>query len=205
MQKVRADEAIARYERALEINPGYAEACNNLGHALMQKGRVDEAILHFQKAVAIRPEYAKAHYNLGHALMQKERVDEAITHFQKALEIRPDYPDAGYNLARAAWLLATSPEVSVRNGARAIELAEAMERLSGGKDPMINMTLAAAYAEAGRFPEAVATAERAQQLAAHQGNASLVDVLGRQIKLYQAGLPFRDTSMHVVPTPLVPH
>jgi tetratricopeptide (TPR) repeat protein len=205
MQKERADEAIARYERALEINPGYAEACNNLGHALMQKGRVDEAILHFQKAVAIRPEYAKAHYNLGHALMQKERVDEAITHFQKALEIRPDYPDAGYNLARAAWLLATSPEVSVRNGARAIELAEAMERLSGGKDPMINMTLAAAYAEAGRFPEAVATAERAQQLAAHQGNASLVDVLGRQIKLYQAGLPFRDTSMHVVPTPLVPH
>ena len=201
LQEGRVDEAIAHYEKALEINPGYAEARNNLGNALLQKGRVDEAILQFQKAVSTRPEYAKAHNNLGHALLQKGRVDEAITHFQKALEIRSDYPDAGHNLARVAWLLATSPEASVRNGAKAIELAEAVERLSNGKDSLIVMVLAAAYAEAGRFPEAVATAERAQQLAAQQGNASLADVLGRQIKLYQAGTPFRDTNAPVATAP----
>jgi hypothetical protein len=78
-----------------------------------------------------------------------------------------------------------------------------VEQLSSGRNPVINMTLAAAYAEAGRFADAVATAERARSLAAQQGNASLADVLGKQIKLYQAGTPFRDTSMQVAPTPLV--
>jgi hypothetical protein len=119
------------------------------------------------------------------------------------LKIKPDYPDAGFNLARVAWLLATSPKASVRNGIKAIALVGQVEQLSSGRNPVINMTLAAAYAEAGRFADAVATAERARSLAAQQGNASLADVLGKQIKLYQAGTPFRDTSMQVAPTPLV--
>jgi hypothetical protein len=82
-------------------------------------------------------------------------------------------------------------------------IAGQMERLSNGKDPLIVMVLAAAFAEAGRFPEAAAAAERAQRLAGQQGNASLADVLGRRIKLYQAGTPFRDTGRHPAPTPLV--
>jgi hypothetical protein len=65
---------------------------------------------------------------------------------------------------------------------------------------MIVGTLAAAYAESGRFPEAIATAERAQQLAAQQGNAAGAEVLGRQVKLYQTGTPFRDTSAPAVST-----
>jgi Flp pilus assembly protein TadD len=193
--KGQMEEAIIHFQKAVEIDPENAKTHCNLGNALMRKGRVDEAILHFQKAVAIRPEYAKAHDNLGNALMQQGQVDEAIIHFQKALEIRSDYPTAGYNLARAAWQLATSPEVSVRNGTRAVALAEQVERLSGGRDPMINMTLAAAYAETGRFAEAVATAERAQQLAAAQNNTALVNALREQIELYQAGAPFRDARL----------
>jgi tetratricopeptide (TPR) repeat protein len=196
------DEAIVQFRKALEIQPNNSETHNNLGNALLQKGRVDEAILHFQMAVAIRPEFAKAHNNLGYALLQKGRVDEAISHFQKALEIRPNYPDAGYNLAQVAWLLATSPKASVRNGVKAVALAEQMVRLSGAKDPMSIRVLAAAYAEAGRFAEAIETAERAQQLAAQQGNTILIDALVKQIKLYQAGTPFRDTSLPVDPTPL---
>jgi tetratricopeptide (TPR) repeat protein len=183
----------------LEINPGYAEACNNLGNVLMQKGRVDEAIIHFQKAVAIRPEYAKAHDNLGNALMQRGRMDEAILHFQKALEIRSDYPTAGYNLARAAWLLATSPEASVRDGAKAVTLAGQVERISGGRDAMINMTLAAAYAETGRFAEAIETAQRAQQLAVAQNKPALVGAIKMQMGRYLAGAPFRDASQTNAP------
>jgi Flp pilus assembly protein TadD len=171
---------------------------------LDQKGLVDEAITQYQKALAIQPADADAHINLGIALFKKGRVDEAIARFQKALEISPGNPKACYNLARAAWLLATSPEPSVRNGDRAIALAGQVEQLSGGRNPVINMTLAAAYADAGRFPEAIAEAGRAQQLAAQQGNASLADFLGQQIKLYQAGTPFCDTNMHAVPTSLVP-
>jgi tetratricopeptide (TPR) repeat protein len=203
-QKGRVDEAIIQYQKALKIEPDFAMAHHNLGMVLDQKGLVDEAITQYQKALAIQPADADAHINLGIALFKKGRVDEAIARFQKALEISPGNPKACYNLARAAWLLATSPEPSVRNGDRAIALAGQVEQLSGGRNPVINMTLAAAYADAGRFPEAIAEAGRAQQLAAQQGNASLADFLGQQIKLYQAGTPFCDTNMHAVPTSLVP-
>jgi tetratricopeptide (TPR) repeat protein len=198
-RKGRVDEAIIQYQKALEIQPQYVEAHNNLGNALIQKGRVDEAITQFQQAIEIHSDYAKAHDNLGLALLQKGRVDEAIIHFQKSLEIRSDYPGAGYNLARVAWLLATSPEASVRDGTRAVALAGQVEQLSGGRDPLINLALAAAYAEAGRFAEAIETARRAQQLAAAQKNLLLVEAAKMQIRCYQAGIPFRDASQTNTP------
>ena len=205
MQKGRTDEAIGRYQKALAINPGYAEACNNLGNALLQTGRANEAIAQFQKAVALRPDYAKARNNLGRALLEKRRLEEAVTQFQEVLKIRPDYAEAGNNLARVAWLLATSPEASVRNGARAVALAEQVEQLSGGRDAVINMTLAAAYAEAGRYAEALETARRAEALAAAQNKTSLVEAIKTQIERYQAGTPFRDSGSSVTPAPLAPH
>ena len=90
-------------------------------------------------------------------------------------------------------------EASVQNGAKAIELAEEVQRLSGGEDPMINMTLAAGYAEAGQFPKALETAQRAQKLAADQNQVRLVDAIRGQIKCYQAGIPFRDARLTNAP------
>ena len=75
---------------------------------------------------------------------------------------------------------------------KAIELAQRANELSGGQDPVILRTLAAAYAEGGQFAEAVTTAQRALQLADSQSNAALGDGLRAQIKFYQAGSPFRD-------------
>jgi Flp pilus assembly protein TadD len=199
-QKGRVDEAIAHFQKAIELHPELPNAHNNLGNVLLQKGRVDEAIIQYQKALEIQPVNAEFHHNLGYALFQKGQTDEAIAQLQEALEIRPDQPKACYNLARVAWELATSPEATVRNGAKAVALAEQVVRLSGGKDPMVIKVLAAAYAEAGRFAEAVATAERAQQLAAAQNNTALVNALQVQIGCYQAGAPFRDVSQTNVPT-----
>jgi tetratricopeptide (TPR) repeat protein len=204
LSKGRPDEAMAHLQKALEIRPDYAKAHAGLGIALFQKGRVDEAIARFQKALKIEPDDSDTHINLGLALFKKGRVDEAIPHFQKTLEISPGNSKACYNLTQVAWVLATSPEASVRNGAKAVALVEQVEQFSQGRNPLVLETLAAAYAEAGRFPEAVAAAERAQRLAAQQGNASLADVLGKAIKLYQAGTPFRDTSMPVAPASLAP-
>jgi tetratricopeptide (TPR) repeat protein len=183
----KVDEAISHFQKALQIIPDYAKAHNNLGTALLQKGKVDEAISHFQKALQIIPDYAKAHNNLGNALLQKGKVDEAISHYQKALQINPDYAEAQNNLA---WVLATCPQASLRNGNKAVELALRANQLAGDGNPAVLGTLAAAYAEAGRFPEAVATAQRALQLAGTQSNTGLADVLRSQMKLYQAGLPF---------------
>jgi len=200
LQKGLSDEGFAQFRKALEIDPDYANAHYNLGIALLQKGQIDEAIVHFRKVVETQPGLAKAHDYLGIALLQKGRMEEAVVHFQRALEIRPDDEDACHNLSKVAWVLATCPAAAGRNGPRAVTLAEQADRLSGGQDPMIVGTLAAAYAESGRFPEAIATAERAQQLAAQQGNAAGAEVLGRQVKLYQTGTPFRDTSAPAVST-----
>jgi len=75
-----------------------------------------------------------------------------------------------------------------------VELAEQTDRLSGGRNPAIAATLAAAYAEAGRFPEAITTAQRALQLAASQNNPPLVADLEAELKLYQAGYPLHETG-----------
>jgi protein O-mannosyl-transferase len=101
LQKGGFDDAVAQYEKALEIYPNYLEAHGNLGLALFQKGEVDDALAEYQKALAINPSYVQAHYNLGVALFQKGQLDEAMAQFQKALEINPNHANAHYNLGVA--------------------------------------------------------------------------------------------------------
>ncbi len=185
------DQAIADYQKALEINPDFADACNNLGGALLKCGRVDEAITQYEKALEINPDFAGAHYNLGLALAGRGQIEEAIRHYHQALNVKPDHEEA---LNSLAWLHATCPEASFRNGARATELAERAMALSRGRNPNYLDTLAAAYAETGQFSEAVKTVEQALALATSQNNTALAETLRARIKLYQAGSPYRDTQ-----------
>ncbi|MGP8200846.1 MAG: tetratricopeptide repeat protein [Limisphaerales bacterium] len=187
-QKGRVNEAIAQYQEALQINPDYVDAHVNLGSALLQTGRLDEAIEHLQKALQINPCLAKTLNNLGNAFLQKGNEAEAIAQFQQAVRLEPDDPWPKNNLA---WLLATSAEAALRNGRKAVELAAQASELAGGKNPIVLHTLAAALAEAGRFSEAVETAQRALHLAESQSNARLAGALQSEIKLYQAGRPFQ--------------
>ena len=193
-QKGRVDEAIIQYQKALKIEPDFVMAHYNLGMVLAQKGLADEAITQYQEALAIQPEDADGQINLGIALFKNGRVDEAIARFQKALEISPGNPKACFNLTHMAWVLATSPDPSVRNGVKAVALVEQVEQFTQGGNPLVLDALAAAYAETGRFPEAVATARRAQLLASGQHDSDLVNALQDQMGLYQAGAPFRDDS-----------
>jgi Flp pilus assembly protein TadD len=186
-KKGSVDEAIAHFQKALQIKPNSAGAHNNLGSALLQKGSVDEAIASFQKAQQIKPDDAEVQDNLAVALFQKGNVAEAIAHFQKAMQIKPDDAKVQNNLA---WALAIAPQASLRNGHQAVELAQRANQLAGGKNPVILCTLAAACAEAGRFPEAVENAQHALQLAETQSNTALADTIRSQMKLYQAGIPF---------------
>ena len=191
LEKGAADGAIRCFQKAVAIAPDFAAAQENLGMLLFQKGRVDEAIVHFQKAAAIQSADAEFQYNLGYALFLQGDARGAIAHYQKSLELQPQNAIAGKNLA---WILATCPDASVRDGRKAVELAEQAVRLSGGTNPIFIGTLAAAYAEARRFSDAVDMAQRARQLAATQKNTALADVLQMQIGLYQSGSPFRDAS-----------
>jgi tetratricopeptide (TPR) repeat protein len=187
----RVNEAIAHFQRALEINPDYAEAHNNLGCSLLQIGRVDEAIVHYRKAIGLQPHLLQAYNDLGNAFRQKGMAAEAMACYQKAIELQPQSMPAQINLA---WMLATWPEPSVRNGGKAVAVAEKANELSKDQDPQILRTLAAAYAEAGRFPEAVLTAKQALALAVTQSNTGLTNELQTEIGLYQTNSPCRSTN-----------
>ena len=113
---------------------------------------------------------------------------KALAERRESLRSRPD--DVAL-LNDTAWALATNPNASIRNGAEAVELAQRAAQLSDRREPAILGTLAAAYAEAGRFSEAVQTARQALELATQQNNQSLAESLKAKIPLYEAGTPFR--------------
>ena len=192
LQKQQPDDAIRYFQKTLAIQPDYAEAEHGLGLACVQKGQLDEAIAHFRKTIEMNPDHAQAHNNLGRALLQEGRVDEAIVHFQKALAIAPGTAEFQNNLA---WVLATCPIASFRNGDRAVDLAQSANQLTGDANPDMLGTLAAAYAETGQFPQAIATVQRAIQLAGDQNNSVLAGTLQKHLASYQAGLPLRSYSM----------
>jgi len=191
LQNREIDAAIAEYEKTLALPFDHAESHYSIGTALRQKGDVEEAIVHYRKALELRPDYANAHNNLGNALRQQGRTEEAVHEYEAALKSEPDSILAGNNLA---WILATSPNASVRDGAKAVQLAQRANRLSGGSDPIILHTLAAAYAENRQFSEAVNAAQRALELADANGVASLAESLRSKLALYQAETPYRDSK-----------
>lgn len=217
----RIAEALAHYQKALELNPSYAEAEYDLGNALATIGRLDEAIAFYRKALGHKSDHANAHHNLAVALAAKGQINEAVAHYYQAVAIQPGYTQAHHNLAIAltkqsrfgeavvhyrkaveirpevkaciglAMLLAACPDASIRNGDEAVGLAERAKALGDG-DPVVLDALAAAYAEAGRFTDAVQAARKALNLAKGQGNVALANVLSGRLELYEAGKPCRD-------------
>jgi len=186
----RTDEAIAQYQAALRLKPDYVDAHMNLGLALAASGRTDEAIAHHREALRLEPNHAKARYNLGSALAGSGRADEAIEHYQRLLELMPDSIEALNDLA---WLLATRETAQGGDPARAIALAQRARELSGEDDAQCLDTLAAAYAAAGRYPDAVVTAEKSIQLAESTGQTALARNIQSRLDLYRAGRPSRES------------
>jgi Flp pilus assembly protein TadD len=191
IQKGRIDEAIVHYQKAITAHPDHFLARYSLGHALLEKGELDGAIQVCRSALLLRPLDADCQTTLAIALEQKGTPAEAILHYKKALELAPESISTLTNLA---WLLATSPDASLRNGAKAVELAEKAERLVGGTNTLVLRSLAAAYAENGEFAKAIRIARSAMQLARMHGEDSLTTDLDQQIALYQLGIPYRETA-----------
>jgi len=185
----RKEENTAQYRKALEIDPNDEKAEYDWGNALATEGKLGEAIAHLRRAVKIKPDYAKACSALGLVFFQKGDIKEAIDSWQQALELKPDQADVQNNLA---WLLATSPDASLRQGAQAVALAERANQLNGSTNAAVLHTLAAACAETGRYRDAIATARRALELAVAQKNDDLMAKLPKEIKLYEANTPIRD-------------
>jgi tetratricopeptide (TPR) repeat protein len=190
-RKGQPDEAMAHFEQAINLQPDYAEAYYNRGNVLYAKGRIDEAIADFEKALQIQPNDADAHTGLGNALLRKGALKDAIAHYNQAMALAPEDPHSRSNLA---WLLATSSDASIRDGAKAVELAQQAVSLSAGKEPLFLRTLAAAYAETGRFSNAIAVIQQGVAIARMQGKTGLADLLEEDVLLYREQVPLRRTS-----------
>ncbi len=181
--------AAEHYRAALELDPGNVTAHMNLGSALNNLRRFEEAARHYERALALDPRNPLAHRNLGNTLQGLGRLEDAVEHYGEALRIAPG--DAATQqsyysaLNRLAWRLATNPDPAVRNGSRAVELAEELCRATGYKGPEALDTLAAAFAEAGRFADAAAAATRALELARANGSPE-ADAIAQRLEQYKA-------------------
>lgn len=185
----RPAEAIQRFQTALQIMPDFAEVHYNLGLLLIAEKREAEAIEHFRRAGAIQPQFAEAHYRMALTLQSQGRHAEAIAQYEKAIAANPDHSSSHNNLA---WTLAASPNDALRDGERAVTHALKANDLIGGNRADALDTLAVAYAEAGRFEDALVTARRALTIATRQGRGQFAEELRSRIQLFESRKPYRD-------------
>ena len=191
-RKDRSDEAMVHYEEAIRLQPYYADAYYNRGNVLFAKGRIDEAIADWEWTLQLQPNDADAHTSLGNAFLRQGSFKDAIAQYEMAVALAPEDPHSRNNLA---WTLATSSDDSIRDGAKAVGFAEQAVMLSGGREPQFLRTLGAAYAESGRFTEAIAAARQAAAIANMQGKRGLATSLEKDLVLYRANLPLRAGSL----------
>ena len=184
------NQAAEQFSKVVQFHPRDAAAWLKLGLAQAAQGKLDEAGQSFSEALRIKPDDAAVHYQLALVVSSQNKFRQAAGHYREALKATPDFPEALNNLA---WILAANPDPALRNGREAVELAEKACRLTENRQAIMVGTLAAAYAEAGRFPEAVATAEKAQAIAEKGADKELAAKNGKLLELYRSGRPFRDT------------
>lgn len=190
-QAGRAPESAVCFEKALQADPRHFRAANNLGTVLVRSQRPMEAAAAYRKALELNPDYPEALDGLAAALLQmKNHADaaEVLLRFERA---HPDDPRAVY---KRAWLLATAPEASLRNGPEAERLAHRLLEIKGATDPFAADTLAAALAEQGRFEQAhhtardmLASLEKLPQLPPHAREA-----LQKHAQTFLSSRPWRE-------------
>lgn len=186
----RFADAAAQYRVYLKSQPQDTEAQLGLIRSLSRSGQRAEAVLAAEAAIKERPEVSQLYTTLAMAKVARGDVTGAISTYETGLVKNPEAIELHNNLA---WLLATRPNGTVTEGNRAVTLAERARDLTQGKVSFVLGTLAAAYAAANRFPEAIATAERAIELAI-AANQTEVAARNRQLlELYRAHQPYRET------------
>lgn len=178
--------ALADASRAIRIDSEFADAYNNRGVTRARLGDYAAAIEDYDRAIQLNDRHVEAHDNRGYAAKQLGRYREALSSYRQAVEIGPASA-AAFN--DAAWLVATCPEETVRDSERAVEYAEYACKLTEYKNGEYIDTLAAAYASAGRFEDAV----RAQQQALTLLSAPARDAAKKRLRLYTEGKAYIET------------
>jgi len=190
----RFAEADRQFRAALRLRPDDPVVHENYAETLAEQGREQEAIVHLRAAIIFQSRFnprIEPRMNLAGLLYQAGDARAAVIQLRQVLSLKPDYPEALNNLA---WILATCADDRVRAGKEAVRCAERACQLTGFKQASMVGTLAAAYAEAGRFADAVTNAETAVKLATAAGNTNFAAINQQLLKLYQSGKPWQEPS-----------
>lgn len=184
----QAKVAAEHLQVAVTVSPDFAEAHANLGVALATLQQYPEASVHFERAIAIDPFYTAAFENMAEAYGAQNQLAKAAKYFLKALDQKPD--DVAL-LNKAAWILATAVDPTARDGAHAIVLGQHAVELTKRQDASSLDTLAAAFAETGRFDDAMKIGTEALALARARGDRQFDIELEQRLALYRIRKPFR--------------
>ncbi len=182
-------EAVDGLSALTASEPGNNAVRLQLAGIYVMESKNDLALKEYTEALQTDPKDVVAHCRLATLLSSTGNTAGAIQHYRTAIAIRPATTEALNNLA---WTLATNPNAAFRNGAEAVSLAERACRLTDYREAVMMGTLAAAYAEAGRFSDAATTAEKAQDLARKSNDTELAAKNGKLIELYRTEKPYRD-------------
>ena len=203
MDEGRPDQAFPFFKRAISLKPDFPDAWNNLGVATLRQGQAEQAVPYLSEAIRLRPEYTAANMNMGAALIKSGKCDEAVTYYENALRNQPYFADA---MPQLAWILATHPDPLVRNGRRAVEIAERLCRTVPDNSNDLDV-LAAAYAETSDWQAATEAGKRALASCQRmldtlpldlQGRKNLADartVIQSHLRSYEEKRPIRDASL----------
>ncbi len=179
-------EGVSQGETNLSQKLDDVELRSRFVDVLFKLGKGADAVPYCRKVVEARPTDPHAWFGLGAAWLAQSRMQDAIESFKQAIELAPDNPQC---LNALAWIYATSSDPQLRNGPEAIRLAEKACAITRRQNPAQLETLAAAYAQAGRFDDAVKTAEEMLAIAQTSGDFSSREIGRKHLELYKAGIP----------------
>gem|GEM_PF-6290310 len=180
----RLDDSVTHLRRAADAMPEYAEAHAYLALALAQQGRLQEAEGCFRRVLELDPANEDACTELSALLQRRGLGEQAVGILREGLRRRPDSLKLSNNLA---WFLATAPDPELRDGQEAVRLVWGIRQRMPEDDASILDTLAAAYAAAGRFDEAVISARRALDLVESLELVDLATEVRARLALYESG------------------
>ena len=187
----RADEAISHYEQAIRFSAGYVLAYRNYGNLLARQGDYHGAMELYTKAAAVQPPNEATYRVIAHTLLRVRRYKEAADALQAAVNLKPD---SLVDVAWLAWVRATAPDAELRDGEEAVRLANQAVRATRYQDSGAMTILAAAYAEAGRFDEAIRTARQTLGLARAAGDEEFTKKARNRLSLLQQQRPIHQTA-----------
>ena len=188
LQKGNLAEGTRQLREAVRLRPNNAESQYNLALALNQQGQWSEAAALFKKTAHGYSADPRAHCEFAVALAHLKETREAMSEYAGALLIQPDFPDA---LDGLAWILSTDAHPDFRNGPEAVGMAEHACELTGRRDPVKLKTLAAAFAETGRFADATNTLQAAKDLAVKASRRELAGECLLMLERFQKSEPWR--------------